>query len=182
MSMVIPVDELDIPNVFVGQEASVRVEALPGRVFSAKVSKIAAEGTVRDGIATYDVTLALEDTTSLRGSMTANATIVIQSKPNALLVPSEAVRSVTTGVTRVQGAATPRRVTVLNDGVPEQREVMVGLSNGVFTEILSGLEEGDVVVISVIDQGSQTQTPLMPVTPSQPGSGGGGRQGGGRGY
>jgi HlyD family secretion protein len=142
MSMVIPVDELDVSTVFIGQEAKITVEALPGRTFRGEVTKIATEGVIKDGVATYEVTVTLLETNGLRGSMTATATIKTQVKENALLVPSEAVRS-------IRGK---RVLQVMRDGKAEPVEVSVGLSNGSFTEILSGIKDGDTVQITQSDR------------------------------
>ncbi len=142
MTMVIPVDELDVVRVKTGQKASVTVDALPGRTFTAEVTKIATEGTVKDGVANYDVTLTLVETTGLRGAMTATATILVASKDNALLIPAEAIRT-------TQGQ---KSVLVLNGDKTETVTVTTGLNNGRTTEVLSGLDEGDVVLLSALNR------------------------------
>jgi HlyD family secretion protein len=136
--MVIPVDELDITQVKIGQKANVMADALPGRTFIAEVTKVASEGTVKDGVANYDVTLTLKGAQDLKSSMTAAATIVIDKRENVLLVPSEAIR--TTGGRR--------SVVLLRDGASVQTDIKVGLANDMYTEIVSGLNEGDKVAIS----------------------------------
>ena len=152
MNMVIPVDELDITHIQIGQKATVLVDALPGQEFQAEVTKIASEGTVREGLASYDVTLTMKDTKALKGSMTGNATIVVAQKDDVLLVPSEAI-------TTIGGR---KRVTVLKDGKPVPTDVRVGLNNDAFTEILSGVQAGDTLVISSLDRrGSGVQMPMI---------------------
>lgn len=142
MNMVIPVDELDITYIEIGQKATVLVDALPDQEFSAEVTKIAAEGTIREGVANYDVTLTMKDTRALKGSMTGNASIVVAQKDNVLLVPSEAIT--TTGGRK--------RVTLLKDGKPVPTNVKTGLSSDTVTEIISGVEEGDTLVISSLER------------------------------
>jgi len=142
MTMVIPVDELDVVRVKTGQKASVTVDALPGTSFSAEVTKIATEGTVKDGVANYDVTLTLVETTGLRGAMTATATILVASKDKALLIPAEAVRT-------TQGQ---KSVLVLSGEKTETVTVTTGLTNGRVTEVSSGLDEGDVVLLSALNR------------------------------
>jgi len=145
MTMVIPVDELDISGVQIGQKATVVADALPNRTFNAEVTKMATEGTVKDGVANYDVTLTLLDTKDLRGSMTGNATIVIAHRDSALVVPAEAIRT--------QGGR--KTVVMLKNGSPQNINVRVGLSNDTVTEIISGIEEGDEVVITSLTRTQQ---------------------------
>ena len=153
MNMVIPVDELDITHIQIGQKATVLVDALPDQEFTAEVTKIAAEGTVREGVATYDVTLTMKDTKALKGSMTGNASIVVAQKDNVLLVPSEAITTTTGG---------RKRVTILKAGKPVPTNVRTGLSNDASTEIIAGVEEGDTLIISSLDRrGSGMQMPMM---------------------
>jgi HlyD family secretion protein len=147
MTMVIQVDELDITHLLIGQKATVIADALPGKTFGAEVTKIATEGTIKDGVANYDVTLTLIDTKDLRGAMTGNATITIASKSGALVVPAEAIRT--------QGGK--KRVMILKDGQPVQIDVRIGLSNDTLTEVVEGVKEGDVLVISSLTRNTQTQ-------------------------
>jgi HlyD family secretion protein len=152
MNMVIPVDELDITHIQIGQKATVLVDALPSQEFLAEVTKIASEGTVREGVASYDVTLTMKETKGLKGSMTGNASIVVAQKDDVLLVPSEAI-------TTIGGR---KRVTILKDGKPVPTDVRVGLSNDAFTEVLSGVQQGDTLVISSLDRrGSGVQMPMI---------------------
>lgn len=151
MLMVIPVDELDVTSVKVGQRATINIDALPGRRITGEVTKVATEGTVRDGIANYDVTITITETQGLRGSLSGNATIQIARKENALVVPAEAVRT----------AGNRKRVMILKDGAPVQVDVTIGLTNDTMTEILSGVQEGDTVVISSVDRSRpQVNTPF----------------------
>lgn len=150
MSMVIPVDELDIANVTLGQPASIKVEALGGRMLTGKVTKIASEGTVKDGVTAYDVTIAVEPAPGLKGAMTGSARIVIASKKEALIVPSEAIRR--------QGDDI--KVIVLRDNKTVTVPVKIGLTGSVLTEVISGLEPGDLVVLSSLDR--QGMNPFAP--------------------
>jgi HlyD family secretion protein len=151
MQIVIAVDELDIVKVKLGQQATVVMDALPTKSYTADVTRIAGEGTVRDGVANYDVTLTLKNPEGLMPGMTANATIILDSKKGALLVPSEAIRT--------SGAR--RTVTVLKNGATETVQVSIGLRNDVMTEVLTGLKEGDTVVLSSLTR-QQEQQRMMP--------------------
>jgi HlyD family secretion protein len=155
MKLVISVDELDIVNVKLGQQASVVVDALPEEIYAAEVVRIAGEGTVSDGVANYDVTLQLSDPEKLMPGMTANATILLESKKGALLVPSEAIRT----------SGTKKTVIVLKGTTLQTLDVTVGLRNDTSTEVLSGLKEGDLVVLSSTTRQQQQTGPgggMMP--------------------
>lgn len=138
MEMTIAVDELDISNVKPGQKAKVTADALPGKTFDAEVTKVATEGSVKDGVASYDVNLKIHNPDGLLSGMTASATIVVAQKDNALMVPSEAIRS----------TGNRKSVMVMRNGSAVSVEVQTGLRNEIWTEITSGLQEGDSVVVS----------------------------------
>lgn len=135
------VDETDIGKVRLGQPASCTVDAYPNHIFHGVVQKIASGSTIQQGVVTYDVTIKIENPRGmLKPDMTANVTIEVGRRRNVLLVPSEAVQQGMRGatvsvVTKVNGkeVITPHRV-------------QVGGSDGVNTEILSGLKDGDIIV------------------------------------
>ncbi|WP_164472685.1 efflux RND transporter periplasmic adaptor subunit [Cohnella candidum] len=93
LQMVVGVDELDIDKVKLNQKADVLVEAVPDQTFTGKVTSIAQEGTASNGVSTFDVTVSLDDVGSLKAGMSAEASILTQSKENALYLPIEAVQS-----------------------------------------------------------------------------------------
>ncbi|MDP2859440.1 MAG: efflux RND transporter periplasmic adaptor subunit [Bacillota bacterium] len=138
LKMAIMVDELDITLVKMGQQASVTFDAIPARTFPAEVAKIASEGTIKEGVANYEVTLTFKDSKDLKPSMTGTARILVTSKKDALVVPAEAVRQ----------SKGRKVVMVMKDGAPVEVEVTVGLSNNTLTEILSGVKEGDRVLLT----------------------------------
>ncbi len=94
MQFVIPIDELDISKIKVGQEASVTIDALPETIqnpLTGKVIASAMEGTSSNGVATYDVTIKVNETKGLLAGMNANANIILNKSENALRIPLEAV-------------------------------------------------------------------------------------------
>lgn len=137
LSMLLAVDELDVAQISVGQQASVKVEATGGR-YSATVNRVFPEGTAKDGVATYTVELAITDASDLKSGMSGTARIVVANREDVLLVPSEAVWF--SGDSAI--------VNVMKDGRLESLEVSVGLMDSEFAEITSGLQEGDTVVLS----------------------------------
>jgi len=161
MKIVVRVDELDISQVEVGQPAEVFVEALPDRVFSGVVTEIADEGTQSNGVATFDVTILLEEAEGLKAGMSAEATIVTMRKENALYVPIDAVQSVRGQYfVLVPGEEEdrPSEDAAASGGARERMRmgqppgtrrvaVEVGVHNEDYIEIVSGLSEGDTVIV-----------------------------------
>jgi HlyD family secretion protein len=146
LTVVIPVDELDIPRVSLGLPAYVQVDALPGKTFEATVSRIAQEGTVKEGVTNYDVTVEIlpsSDTNSLMLNMSAEATIVLAQLEDVLTVPVEAIRW-------EKGKS---YVTKMIDEETKQVEVIVGVQGDLYAEIVSGLEEGDTVLLGNMSRG-----------------------------
>ncbi len=171
------VDETDIGKVKLGQAAEVRVDAFPKRAFKGHVAKVASGSTIQQGVVTYDVTIALDDTGHrLKPDMTASVTIQTGTRPNVLLIPSEALKVSSKG----RGATV--NVVTKKDGRTEivPKKVRTGASDGINTEIRDGLNEGDVVVLAGLKSGPQRAGPSSPFGPTGGGGGGGGgRRGGG---
>ncbi len=135
------VDETDISQVQVGLPVRISFDAFPGREFQGQVLEVPLEGTLSQNVVTYDVPISLEGTegTALKSGMTANVEIVVGQRQNVLLVPVLAVQQGETGqVVQVQDSP---------DAAAVQVPVEVGVSDGVYVEVLRGLNEGDQVVV-----------------------------------
>lgn len=94
MQFTISVDELDISKVQVGQEVSITVDALTETTadpLSGEVVYKAMEGTSSNGVATYDVTIKINNSENLLAGMNANATVILDKAEDSLIVPIEAV-------------------------------------------------------------------------------------------
>jgi HlyD family secretion protein len=139
----VSVDEIDIDQVAVGQEAAVVLDALPDREIAGTISEIApTAATSAVGVVTYLVTINLTAAdVPLRPGMTANATIVVEEMDSVLVVPNWAIR-----LDRESGDAFVNRLRP--DGTVEEVPVVTGLRNEQFSELLSGLGEGDMVVVT----------------------------------
>lgn len=134
------VDESDIGQVKVGQNASITADAFPGQTFDGKVVRIATQGVNLNNVVTFEVKIEVlgEKKSLLKPEMTANVAIILAQKDDVLLVPAEAV-------VRKAGE---HFAEVLKGESKEQRKVEIGLSDLTSTEIASGLSEGDVVVVN----------------------------------
>lgn len=136
------VDEADIAHVYLNQPARIKVESFRDRVFNGKVTKIAPLGVEKDNVTTFEVRVSIDNPGGeLKANMTANAEILLDEHKGVLTVPENAVSYDNQKNASVQ--------------VPDQKQkegwrkvpVKVGLSNGSVTEIVSGLREGDKVVL-----------------------------------
>jgi multidrug efflux pump subunit AcrA (membrane-fusion protein) len=129
------VGESEVAKLNVGQTANVRVEAIGGAMMSGSVGSIDA-GATQGSIPLYGVaiTIATPDP-AVRTGMSGSADIIITSRDNVIVIPSQVVR--------VQG--TRVFVQVVKDGQVTDREVKLGAANDAMTEITSGLSEGEMV-------------------------------------
>lgn len=132
------VDETDIGQVRLRQEAEVTLDAYPEQAIKAVVDQIAYEARTVNNVTIYEVdVLPAEVPDVMRSGMTANVLFVTQSKEGVLLIPADAVR-------REQG-----RVTVLTGrpAAPQTAVIVTGATDGKHVEVVSGLKEGDRVLV-----------------------------------
>ena len=137
------VDEADIANVYMGQPARIKVESFRDRVFNGKVTKIAPLGVEKDNVTTFEVRVSIDNFGGeLKANMTANAEILVEEHKNTLFVPEQALT-----YDSKKNASVNVPDPKAKDGV-RSVPVKVGVANGSNTEILSGLKEGDTVVLA----------------------------------
>jgi len=136
------VDEADIAHVYMGQPARIKVESFRDRLFYGKVTKIAPMGVEKDNVTTFEVRVSINNPGGeLKALMTANAEILLDEHKGVLTVPENAV---------MYDGQKNASVEIPDKSQKEGKRkvpVQVGLSNGSVTEVLSGLKEGDPVVL-----------------------------------
>lgn len=141
-----PIDEIDAPPITMGMSACVSFDAFPERSCDGTVRRIAPYVLDREKQArTVEVEVEINDPEDLQGLLpgySADIEISLQSKEDVLRIPTEAV---------LEG----RRVLVYDEdnGILVEREIEAGISNWSFTEVRSGLESGDKIVLSVGREG-----------------------------
>ncbi len=136
------VDEADIAHVYMGQPARIKVESFRDRTFNGKVTKIAPLGVEKDNVTTFEVRVSINNPGGeLKANMTANAEILLDEHKGVLTVPENAVI-----YDNQKNASVEIPDKTQKDG-KRKVAVKVGLSNGSVTEIMSGLKEGDPVVL-----------------------------------
>jgi RND family efflux transporter MFP subunit len=137
------IDEIDIAMVRLGQEANIILDALPDEEVKGEVAFISPVGTTLAGVVSYDTTITLENPVAgLRDGMSATAEVIIERRDDVLVIPNRAIWGT---------LANPKAV-VLVDGQQEEREITLGLTDGINTEVLSGLEEGEEVVLPTSEE------------------------------
>jgi RND family efflux transporter MFP subunit len=158
------VDEIDILKIKAGQKAAISVDAVPDKVFTGTVKFISPSGTAdtTTNVVKFNVTIELDPSdVELKGGLTATADIAVYTAENILLVPLTAVTTTAerSFVTVVSGAK----------GQTEKRQITLGKQNQQFAEVLSGLNEGDEVLI---EEKAVTGAPIITAPPGPPGGGG----------
>src|ERR1700733_7194586 len=136
------VDEADIAHVYMGQPARIKVESFRDRFFYGKVTKIAPLGVEKDNVTTFEVRVSIDNPGGeLKANMTANAEILLEEHKGVLTVPEQAViydkdRNASVEVPDPKEKKGRRKVSI-----------KAGISNGTRTEVLSGLNAGDTVIL-----------------------------------
>ncbi len=137
------IDEMDISGVKPGQEAIITLDALPDKEVKGRITFISQTGTVQAGVVSYKTAVTLENPDEeLRDGMSATAEIVVERRENVLLIPNRTI----------QGTWDNPWVEVVVGEQTEQRQITLGLSDGVNTEVLSGLEQGEEVVLPAVSR------------------------------
>lgn len=137
------VDEVDVGRIYVGMRAVISSDAFRDKKFEGKVIRVAPAGTVdNNGIVSFVVKIEVDDPKrELRVDMTANTKLVLEEKKDGLSLPQRALSRGTKGKSKVT------KVITVNPPVTEVIEVVTGVSDGLETEIVSGLAEGDQVLL-----------------------------------
>jgi len=136
------VDEADISKVYLGQTARIVVESLKDKKFEGKVTKISPLGVEKDNVTTFEVKVSIRNPSGeLKANMSANAEILLEEKHNVLMIPEAAVIY---DKDRKPSLEVPDRKA---DKGRRKIACKIGISNGVKTELVEGLKEGDQVIL-----------------------------------
>jgi HlyD family secretion protein len=136
------VDESDIGKVYLGQAARIKVESFKDKTFNGVVTKISPMGVEKDNVTTFEVRVSINNPGGeLKAEMTANAEIILEEHPKVLQIPEGAIM-----YDRDKKASVDVPDPSAKDGM-RKVAVNIGISNGAKTEVLSGLKEGDQVVL-----------------------------------
>lgn len=141
--------EADVVNVKSGQHVTMTLDALPGKTFTGVVTGVNRSGVVTSGVTTYPATVQFDTAPAqLLPNMSVTASVITATKDEVLLVPSAAIRQ--------QGSQPTVRLLVR--GNTQEVPVETGLVSDTQTEIISGVEVGDTVIIGGNGSGNSTGT------------------------
>lgn len=149
MKAQVEVSEVDIASVVIGQSATLTFNALDDFTTTGKVEKIDSLGTLESGVVTYNVTISFDSLDSrIRPEMNVSASIITDSKQDAITVPSSAIKT----------EGKKYYVEVMKNGMIEKKTVEIGLENNSKTEIKNGISVGDAVITQTIGKSSSSSS------------------------
>jgi len=135
------VPESDVGKISLGMPARIGVESFRDEKFGGRVSRISPLGKDQDNVTSFEVEVVIDnDTQKLKTGMTANAEIVLEEHKKTLLIPESTIVYGEKGETSVDVPD------AAGEGGKKKVAIKTGISNGVSTEVLEGLKEGDAVV------------------------------------
>ncbi|MBC7836515.1 efflux RND transporter periplasmic adaptor subunit [Acetobacteraceae bacterium] len=140
----ITLNEVDVINIAIGQKAELTFDAIPDLVLAGVVSEIDSVGIETSNVVSFKVKIVLDENDGrIRPGMGVTANIITSEKENVLLVPNGSIRN--------ENRHDYVEVRNLSTGVNDKVEVILGDSNDTDTEIISGLKEGQEVVVRQIE-------------------------------
>lgn len=142
------ISDAQVAEIAIGQRARV-TPAGGGDTLSARVTAVAPDATITSGVATYPVTVTLDQPDkALRDGMSATVSVIVNEVVQVLTVPTSTVHTNATG----------SYVEVLNNGVEQQVAVTTGAADATRTQILSGLTSGQTIVVAAVSASAPTTT------------------------
>ncbi len=151
MKFEMQVDELDITKVKVGQEVTVTVEALDNKEFVGKVANINTIGINAAGSTNYTVIIEIPGNEEIYSGMTVDATVAVAEKDDVIRIPLTAVRKGDVVYRKNTDVEYQDEDTTVPKGY-EKVKVELGLNSSEYVEILSGLAEGDEILVDKVTQ------------------------------
>lgn len=165
-------NEVDAEKVKIGQKATLTFDAVPDLTLTGTVIEVDTLGTVSQGVVSYGVQIQLDTQNSeVKSGMSVSAAIITDYKVDTLIVPSSAVKT--------QGSVSYVQVSSSTTAAPQSVQVQTGISDDTNTEILSGLTEGQSIVVRTVSSANTTSAPAARSATSILGGGGGGAARGG---
>jgi len=174
MRVIADIDEADIGGVKEGQRVTFTVDAFPDDSFEGKVTQVRQQPTTESNVVTYEVVISAPNKDmKLKPGLTANVTIYTMEKNDILVAPTKALRFMPNEALlnegqRIEDVEATQKVWTLEGNVFKAHKVETGTTNGMMTEIVSGVSEGSEVLtdftISQGEQGDEQQAanPFMP--------------------
>ena len=174
MRVIADIDEADIGGVKEGQRVTFTVDAFPDDKFEGQVTQVRQEATTTSNVVTYEVVVSAPNKDlKLKPGLTANITIYTLEKNDVVAVPSKALRFMPNEALlkkgeQIEDVEAPLKVWTLEGNTFKAHKVETGITNGLLTEIVSGIGEGSEVLVDFSISGGeepqqqQATNPFMP--------------------
>ena len=174
MRVIADIDEADIGGVQEGQRVSFTVDAFPDDKFEGQVTQVRQQATTESNVVTYEVVISAPNKDlKLKPGLTANVTIYTMEKNGVLAAPAKALRFMPNEALlqkdqQIEDVEAAQKVWTLEGNTFKAHAVETGTTNGMVTEIVSGIDEGTEVLVDFsisggdMPQQEQAQNPFMP--------------------
>ena len=174
MRVIADIDEADIGEVKEGQRVTFTVDAFPDDKFEGQVTQVRQQATTESNVVTYEVVIsAPNNDLKLKPGLTANVTIFTLEKNGVLVAPAKALRFMPNEALlkkeeTIEDVEAPQKLWTKEGNVFKAHKVETGTTNGMLTEIVSGISAGTEVLVDFSIsggeevQGQQAQNPFMP--------------------
>ena len=175
MRVIADIDEADIGGVKEGQRVTFTVDAFPDDKFEGRVTQVRQQATTESNVVTYEVVISAPNKDlKLMPGLTANVTIFTLEKNGVLAAPAKALRFMPNEALlgkgqKIEDVEAQQKVWTLENGIFKAHQVETGTTNGMLTEITSGISEGTEVLVDFTisggeeeEGGQQAQNPFMP--------------------
>jgi len=162
----ISLNEVDVAKVKVGQKVTLAFDAIDGLEITGEVAEVDSIGTVTQGVVNYNIKISFDTQDDrVKPGMSVSASIIIDVKQNVLLIPNSAVKSQgdiyyveTLNETNLANQATANVTGIISSILPNQQQIEIGAANDSYTEVTSGINEGDTVVTQTITGASSNSS------------------------
>jgi HlyD family secretion protein len=175
MRVIADIDEADIGGVKEGQRVTFTVDAFPDDQFEGNVTQVRQQATTESNVVTYEVVISAPNKDlKLKPGLTANVTIFTLEKNDVLTVPSKALRFIPIEALigkdqKIEDVEAPHKLWTLEGNVIKAHAVEIGTTNGIQTEIVSGIAAGTEILTDLSMDGGEPQegeqqasNPFMP--------------------
>lgn len=180
MQVIADIDEADIGDVHEGERVSFTVDAFPDDTFTGRVTQVRQVATTESNVVTYEVVISAQnDDLKLKPGLTANVTIYTNEVSDVLSVPTRALQftpneKMLTEEQNIEDCKGKDKVWIMQGNVFKAIPVTTGTTNGILTEIKSGLKAGQEVITdfsmgndAIADGAPKNDNPFMPKPPSK---------------
>jgi HlyD family secretion protein len=175
MRVIADIDEADIGGVKEGQRVTFTVDAFPDDKFDGSVTQVRQQATTESNVVTYEVVISAPNKDlKLKPGLTANVTIFTLEKNGVLAAPAKALRfmpneALLSEGQQIEDVEAKTKVWTLEGNTFKAHAVETGTTNGMLTEVVSGISEGTEILVDFTitggeneAAGQQAQNPFMP--------------------